>query len=358
MCELREDLLNLVPNNIINMDNEEFIDFISDKFNLNKRSIRLILENIPKEYVYLCKLYKIRSSYIQDVVIYNGNLVTQKYLAEKFNINELTIGRYRNKINNDDEFIKLLESGELLEEELSNRRRNSVNSRYLKESKPKLNETFNFGFGIKETIDEFIKNLNLTARREKVRSDIIKYGADRVYIHYTTGVKYSDIDEHVYMDNGIPYSLRQICIKYNKSYDTMKKLRWKTGLSRDEFLEFLINYNSNNSSEPVQVVVDNIIYRFDSQTKLSEFINMPRSFINSVIRNKRNIDKVLESCHIKERLLFKDNSPYSTWFADNTWIYKCPTCKRKLLMSTEELINYKHDDMLCKEYEVEDVINE
>lgn len=134
----------------------------------------------------------------------------------------------------------------------------------------------------------------------------------------------------------------------------------KKGLSKDEIVNKLLRelddvLAKSDKAKGASVKIADV--EFSSYLKLDRFINVVKNTSRSFIV-RFGKDKFIKSYHFEERLLFKDNSPYSTWFADNTWIYECPTCKRKLLMSTEELINYKHDDMICKEYEVEGVINE
>lgn len=91
---------------------------------------------------------------------------------------------------------------------------------------------------------------------------------------------------------------------------------------------------------------------YSSYSSLAIFLNIALSTLSDAI-NRGRLKNLLEVSRYDERILFKNNSPYSTWFADGIWIYECPVCKRKLLMSTEELINYKHDDMLCIEFEIE-----
>lgn len=115
------------------------------------------------------------------------------------------------------------------------------------------------------------------------------------------------------------------------------------------------NIEINDNERIITKAVDSLNINgdvYNSFSSLAIFLNVPLSTLADAI-NRDKLKNLLEVNRYDERILFKENSPYSTWFADDTWIYKCPVCKRKLLMSTEELINYKHDDVLCIELEIE-----
>lgn len=148
---------------------------------------------------------------------------------------------------------------------------------------------------------------------------------------------------------------REVANMFGISHNTMKHLVC-VYKNKDELIDALTNnidstLQKSSVSGGLSVVIEG--HEFKSQGALDEFIGKKGSTLTHVAVRDGKLDKLIENYHIRERLLFKENSPYSTWFAEGTWIYKCPVCKRKLLMSTEELINYKHNADICIEYEIE-----
>lgn len=190
---------------------------------------------------------------------------------------------------------------------------------------------------------------------ELAKYRIEELGLKDAYLSLKYNIKPKEFKYALFTDNGeVVYRLEDAVKKLNRTKRYIAIFVRDNGIEKyHELMQSNIEINDNERI--ITKAVDSLNINgdvYNSFSSLAIFLNVPLSTLADAI-NRDKLKNLLEVNRYDERILFKENSPYSTWFADDTWIYKCPVCKRKLLMSTEELINYKHDDALCIELEIE-----
>lgn len=204
--------------------------------------------------------------------------------------------------------------------------------------------------GVKWTVDKIASEFGV--ERGAVCRKVAMNDIEKVYLSYKFDTPIKLLKYVVILDDGSYINYANALILLGCTAEQLTK-KFKQ-LGRDKYAELVredINkLFSAHNNVPIKINVCGI--EFPSLKAASDFLNTNFGNVYNYYKYSR-IHELEEVYHVRERILFKENSPYSTWFADDTWIYKCPVCKRKLLMSTEELINYKHDDALCIEFEIE-----
>lgn len=80
--------------------------------------------------------------------------------------------------------------------------------------------------------------------------------------------------------------------------------------------------------------------RFKSITDVCLFLNTGYHVITQELLDEYNFDVRVS--------LGADKASRSTWIIDDLWEYECPVCHKKLLLTTDEIINHDHGS-ICKE---------
>ncbi len=93
--------------------------------------------------------------------------------------------------------------------------------------------------------------------------------------------------------------------------------------------------------------------RWRSIAELARFLNGSYS---KILRSYHSdsLSKTLGEYYYQERLLFPDLSPDTEHVVEDLWVCKCPVCGRSVLCTTNDLINYKHDEGFCIEHCVDE----
>ena len=190
---------------------------------------------------------------------------------------------------------------------------------------------------------------------ELAKYRIEELGLKDAYLSLKYDIKPKEFKYALFTDNGeVVYTLEDAVKRLNRTKRYIAIFVRDNGIEKyHEIMQSNIEIKDNERI--ITKAVDSLNINGDiysSHSSLAIFLNIALSTLSDAI-NRGRLKNLLEVSRYDERILFKNNSPYSTWFANGIWIYECPVCKRKLLMSTEELINYKHDDRLCIEFEIE-----
>lgn len=200
---------------------------------------------------------------------------------------------------------------------------------------------------------EIAKEVGLT--RAYVKKMLSEHTSAELYLAVKYNIGISKVHESYWIDGKL-CNKRKMCEYYNINYNTFvayeNKHGIKAALQRLKNNKFLSRGESEGDIQKIDL--SNFFGGlFSTPKEVCDTLQVTRSQFYRYIKGVMTEEAFQNVSHYKERLQFKENSPYTTWFCEDTWEYQCPICNRKLLLTTEELKTYKHDDKLCEEYKIE-----
>lgn len=171
-----------------------------------------------------------------------------------------------------------------------------------------------------------------------VRHMCKKYPLEDVEVYYQTGV-HPKYQNSAYIIDGKIVSDEDVAKLFGRSKKHVAGIRRRHG--RDLALELLQSESPRRVCSTGHIVIDG---RTWSYRALAIFLHVNPG---TLWYHLKNIEEYIISLKYYERLKFEDVSNDVTHVTQDLWTYKCPECARTVLCSTDELIDFKHNEDWC-----------
>lgn len=205
---------------------------------------------------------------------------------------------------------------------------------------------------------------------EEYKNFLVKYDVSCYRLHTDVRAGYTPADVRNAIQEGVDTRAYRIGIYYkgkhlyNREFAAIFGVkeayvgRWRKILDDSTIIECLEKGIRPSTSSNIECTRTKrpIVARgvtWNSRRELRLFLNVSSLTLKcDRYFSDERLNELLDACNYTDRLKFPELAPYATWLFGDKWELVCPTCSRRLLVTTEELQHFTHSEEFCRQAEI------